>query len=642
MKKTAVVMVAVGLVCAIVFTSWLRQQKYAGVDGALDATQQETAAPSASGAIEPSPDMPDDVYPEPSWSPFDLPPLEPGPCTITGTVTAIDDSPVPDAEVLAMRFSDERGESFARKHGVRTVSESDGSYRFDNLPLGVYHIVGRTSDLWGYEQAGFQDESEHEPVEIRVAPTTVEYGILRNAEGVPIANARVGRYARRPKPDEPDHLTYISGPFPLAATITDKNGAYALPVEAKVSHIIGAEAEGYAFATSPEVGFGGIKYGLALKRGGRVTGTVTFADSGEPAPGVTVAAPHRSEYRDMIHATTDREGFYALNHLPAMWNHRITVKSDRYAAIENYRVKLQEDETKTVNLQISGGGSIAGTVTFSGTGEPAVGTTVTLNGPTHQKRIWLTSANDGSFLFSRLSPGEYDVVCQMPKNGLWSHEDRADGLELHETVQLGIDENITGIEFQFERAGTISGRITDPAGRGVAAVTMVGLGNRDGHHYSSRTTPDEEGRYTIKRVAPGGRYVIKINSETFGRIHSPYMDVPPDGEVTGMDVQFKLPCSISGRVVDVTGMPVPDVTVRMSCRGLSGWTKDCETFMAGEFEFGAIQPGTHGFGARRGDQHYIMLSEPVTITAGQRIEDVKVVVRRWGNWFEETLHGIFN
>jgi len=103
----------------------------------------------------------------------------------------------------------------------------------------------------------------------------------------------------------------------------------------------------------------------------------------------------------------------------------------------------------------------------------------------------------------------------------------------------------------------ISGRITTAAGQSVNGATVTLSGTQ-----SSTTLSDSNGNYTFANLASGGTFTVTPSL-------APYTFIPPSQTFanlsTNQTADFTIQTyTISGRVTDTTGNPVPGVTVTIS------------------------------------------------------------------------------
>ena len=259
--------------------------------------------------------------------------------------------------------------------------------------------------------------------------------------------------------------------------------------------------------------------------------------------------------------------------------------------------------------------SVQGSVANSITGTPVPRAHITLWGESggKQVRYGSTSAADGRFSFTGVTPGNYSVYADRvgfvtSQNG-GSPRDRV-------TVMLKADDNKTGVDVKLIPTGALNGRITDADGEPLEHVSVQA---RDARGGDSDMT-DENGRYRIGGLAPG-KYTIRTSS------HGDYFDGPPEirtdgttethnaatyypgvltekeagkidvhagGETPGVDIRtMRVPfVRVSGRVVDMPADARPNIMIAQG-QGGNGTSMKRD----GTFVLWRLDPGKYALAA---------------------------------------------
>lgn len=123
----------------------------------------------------------------------------------------------------------------------------------------------------------------------------------------------------------------------------------------------------------------------------------------------------------------------------------------------------------------------------------------------------------------------------------------------------------------------IHGRVTDPAGEGLAGARVrvfgftsggtMGLPGRPGT-FTGLVASDADGTYQVRAVPIRGRYQWTARSETLGGRRGVFSTLEPGAELIH-DVVLDGECRVRGRVVDENGRPVPHATVSAWLPGIA-------------------------------------------------------------------------
>jgi 5-hydroxyisourate hydrolase-like protein (transthyretin family) len=310
---------------------------------------------------------------------------------------------------------------------------------------------------------------------------------------------------------------------------------------------------------------------FALDEGGAVTGTVTDAVTGEPVTGVRIEIwddeggnyPAGADY-------TDEHGDYRVGGL---------VAGTYFASAESsgHRSELYDDipclgeipydcdpatgtpiavrnpqTTAGIDFALERLGTIAGTVTDAGTGEPLAGVRVAILSPGGYRVGYDYTGEDGTYLVGGLPPGTYLAVAES-----YSHEDElyddvpcpgglpygdcdpADGTPL--TVELNTE--ISGIDFALDRLGSIAGTLTDAVTGEPIAGIWVEVHTVSGSWVGADAT-DDAGHYLVGNLDPDD-YLVAADPYG-GYLPELYDDVPcPDGIFYGCDPADGTPVAVA-------------------------------------------------------------------------------------------------
>jgi len=270
------------------------------------------------------------------------------------------------------------------------TTDADGKALFSNLTPGRYIVSATSGDTASGNVAVTVRPGQTTVVRLELAaqPSPTGTGSISGkvlADGNPVAGAmvRVG------------HQTAIS----------DADGAFTLSGLRAGIVVLSVTAEGYArYSTTVTVdpdATANVTVTLTPCRAdqgtGSLLGTVVSVPSHSPVAGASVVV-------GSLTATTGADGKVALNDVPAGAQVVVITAAGfrRFSAVV-YIVPGKATE-RTFEMQpqsATGVGSINGTVVAADTGQPIVGATVDIGTATAQ------TADDGTFSFTNLAPGEY-------------------------------------------------------------------------------------------------------------------------------------------------------------------------------------------------------------------------------------------
>ncbi|HTG73469.1 MAG TPA: carboxypeptidase-like regulatory domain-containing protein, partial [Terriglobia bacterium] len=221
-------------------------------------------------------------------------------------------------------------------------------------------------------------------------------------------------------------------------------------------------------------------------------------------------------------------------------------------------------------------GPLTGTAANAATSNPLMIAEIAEGGGVPQANT--TSANDGSFVFRNLAPGQYTVRAR--REGYTAASPAlAGGFPTLVTAPVIVVAGtpVVAITLEMAQGGTISGRVRDPDGQPATGLTVTAyqIGYRDGREalnpVSSRQT-DDRGDYRLYWLPPGAYYVAVAQSRqaairTFypsaSDVRSSLPLVVREGtEMSGMDINIRTAATfkVSGRLVNT--LPASNLETR--------------------------------------------------------------------------------
>lgn len=238
-------------------------------------------------------------------------------------------------------------------------------------------------------------------------------------------------------------------------------------------------------------------------------------------------------------------------------------------------------------------GSISGTVSGAADSINVEGLTVTAD-PTgtgtvegYQTMTATALTNeDGTYTIHYLVPGEYEVSVT-PDEGYLA-------LPAVQTVTVGEDEDVMGIDFEIDEAGSIAGTVTATDDSiSVEGLTVTAEDTANDNTVTAETGSD--GTYTIENVLPGEYLVTVAVGEGFLTVpDTATVNVAAGEDVTGVDFEIDdVAGSISGTVTAADdSIAVNGLTVTAADTAADN-TVTAETGEDGTYTMGHVLPGEY-------------------------------------------------
>jgi hypothetical protein len=467
------------------------------------------------------------------WPPFAL---ATG-ASITGFVRDAQGAPIVGANVGA----------FGEGSGMReSSSDLDGSFRIQGLGADRPVMLNARADGYAWVQKSVTPPAEG--VVITLKTSGIVRGRVEEADTKrPVTDFSVGSFPMRGG----GGFMIRMGGGPQEKAFQSADGSFELAEVPPGRWSIRASAPGYRSAeVSPvEVAEGETKEGIvvSLKKGGALSGrvldprrgtgvanaSVTWQEPSPGAPGRQAAALMARLSGSENATTTDADGRFQLDGLP---EGKITLTASHADFLD--ASKEVDADVRDVEITLSTGGTLAGTVVGRDGRSPVVGASVALSalgdtmfgfGGTEPAR----TDGAGNFLFEHLAAGRYRVSASAaagqapPKEVVLTEGQRLDGVLLAMATGTTVKGTVAGLP-----AGSLGG-------------VRISAGARD---YSGSATTDESGRFLLRDVPPGSLRIVASTAMLSGRNVVKNFEVPEGASELPVEIVFETGSRLSGRI----------------------------------------------------------------------------------------------
>jgi large repetitive protein len=451
-------------------------------------------------------------------------------------------------------------------------------------------------------------------------------GRVLDSGGAPVAGARVSWEAYRTDEQTLVDETKGATPASLGETTTDAAGRFQVKldkpgVEISIRVMPGALPGALLagpFDSSEEVALDDVELPAVEKISGRVSD-----ETGKGVAGAKLRATGAFSFDEddvvfFSEATSGADGSYSIGNAPASGG-SLSVRAAGYSP--STWPSLQR--RTTVNVTLRKGGTIRGTVVDSA-GKPAEGATVIAG------RVAAKSDASGAFELTGVVPGS-PAVEAFGAGDLAARKDTV-GLKKGETAIVAL---------RLGRAASVIGSVIDEKTRRPLAGVRVSASSsssffRDGAR-SRRARTDGRGRFRIPGLAPRGYTVRAAKAD--------YLPVAMPGILAGVSspgtvaIALQKAASVSGRVTDESGAPVPGARVRFArnsnVRALMRGgpaaflgRPGVKTGPDGAFRMGGLAAEKNLTLEAAKPGYVTAKRHGITLKAGEPIKDVALVVKR--------------
>ncbi|MBA3546822.1 MAG: carboxypeptidase regulatory-like domain-containing protein [Nannocystis sp.] len=434
--------------------------------------------------------------------------LTPEAVLVGKVVRAADGTPVEGAHVTA------GGGGWSWNEGA-ALTDAGGNFRLDGLEPGAYKAHAEADDVMGKaeEQAILGLGETSAPIVIQAHPAFFIEGKIVSAEGEACDSGYLYLTDHANSRDaqgytEGDGVVRARGLLPGEFQVT-------IRCPGKIS------AERYERVTIVDKSVTGLRWEVT---GGRVIRGTVIGAGGKGVEGISVRASvnpdpskPRAQTTSVWSAQTDGEGRFELaGLLPG--DYEVTLSAwnpPRAVPDKPTAVKLSADrDVEDLRIVLPASGELKGTVRDA-QGRAVADVQVAM----HDGKRWLNTvvADDGSFRFESVAPGDYRVRATRNWEAMrapgTSDDDvqgekvsiREGGVETVKLVVAGAAEKIAGV-VRDESGGPVADAFIEATLESDSATAASGAAARDGRWASFYGTPhlsDEDGRFTLEDLSPG-------------------------------------------------------------------------------------------------------------------------------------------
>jgi hypothetical protein len=483
---------------------------------------------------------------------------------LRGTVVDNSGAAVGRARVAAVPVTTvPRPGDFAASPPPASLTDADGRFTLRGVETGVRLLVRAEQD--GFLPATLEVEPGlSDPILLKLEPGEALRGTVADEEGKAVEGARIAL------------LTGTGNRLrPLAASISDRLGAFSFAAAPAGSLRVVVQASGYLAWSQPlsiEPGSPAPRVEVTLSRGAVLSGRVV-SERGEPVEGAGISLSDGEPGLGLTAPETvsDAEGTYRLEGAPS-GPHQVQVLHPDYLP-ERRQLELGESETVR-DFTLKAGAALSGQV-VDDQGDPVSGATVTVAAETDPISVpqrWTDA--EGRFRVPGLAPARYGVLVELP------------GYAPAELSGVEVGKGRPDLAVRLTRGATLFGQIHGlPAeararlqvwASGPALVQLTG-------------TADSEGRYRIQNLGEG-TWRISARAEGLGREVSAPLNLAPDQREAFLDLEFAAGYALTG-VVTRGGSAVQGALV--SVHGLAGESAGAVTDPQGRFRVGDLAPGRY-------------------------------------------------
>jgi RNA polymerase sigma factor (sigma-70 family) len=594
-------------------------------------------------------------------------PLEQGPGVIAGTIIESDGAPAAGTRVTLFSMDGWWEHSYAE-----TVTNAHGRYALRDLPMSRSFLLTAVSDkgfATSYVALFSYSFLEERLSQLSARPALAKEGSGRSGGGERIqrdlhlesfnSNPITGRVLDAQRVPVEGAVVSTAGRPGLAQGLsmnvrTDREGRFALHhiVEPEATCSLVSYAKGFAPTMIHDVKSMSSDNDIYMAPGVQVSGMAVRVDTGEPAANLDVTL--RTVFFDhdpsIVTTTNDMGEFVFMGLAPKVFTLSLVDLDKGLASSESPKLDLRDGASiEGLLLPVSAGATISGRVYVEETNEPIEGILVTIphtrtNAPIREA----VTGPDGVYTLRGLPSGKFAVQCDPPENVVrhFHYSDQGPPGPVQE-IEIAPEEQREGIDFSFQGGVAVSGRVTDPDGIPIPGASLRAENSQQRQDealrpgkglplQTSTVVTDQNGDYTLRGFAPSSEWTYKITVSTrgFAKLVSEPFEVTANME--GKDFSLQPAAAVSGRVVSLSGEPLPLVAVEMKPldRNSGGSRTGAISNEDGRFDFTeGVLPGEYyfeasGFFNPNLDLTYNArtMNAPIVIEGTESVQGLRIIV----------------
>ncbi len=495
------------------------------------------------------------------------------PKQLSGAVVDEDNEPLADAKVFIAsgKIGEKEDEQQyllgpVGRRLLTTKTDAAGKFTFVGLPAEASFEVGvekpgyatMTSIDWSRRREDVLQFSPGQPgiklvvpVEAKIAGTVVE-----PSTGKPVAGATImvrGTRMRgyfQPAPC----ISQADGTFTIDSLVPD---AYTVQLAAARRELADWVAE--PVSVTLEAGQAKTDVRMEVSKGGLLEVVVTEAETNKPLEGVRVSV-YDQRRQQSFGGQTDEQGVGRVRLLPGEYQMSGVYKQGYTHQERRVTITIEQGATKRMACTLTETPRVRGVVRDAA-GKPLQGVDLRV----------LPGGGEG---VRSDSQGQFEIIWDP---GFWGERDTIFCLvareEQHNLAAIvEIDEGTKTLDIKLKPGVTFTGKVVDPNDKGIAGARvrmMLRVSNWGSSLSRSEAEADDSGNFEIRAIPAGHRYNLYASAAGYGESR---IEVHADDAVNNrLDVgALTLPVanlSVSGRVVDTEGNPVPHARIDASGYG---------------------------------------------------------------------------
>lgn len=515
---------------------------------------------------------------------------------------------------------------------IQEIQSEKGVWAESNAE-GWYQLTGLGGDDYRVRAAGNQlapAELRHVPAGTHDANFFLEpggslSGVVTSESGGPIEGAEILAFRSPPESTAVDIMETVLSAImpPMATVVTDAAGRYQFTE-------IGGGEQFRLIARAPShqddqidkvvVNQGdNVELDIVLAKGLVIQGVV-YDPTGRALLGATVKVnlqggrPKANQIQDEGDQT-DELGRFEFDRLEP-GSYRLVASHPDFASVQENKVEPSDQD---IELRLTVGGAIAGTISDAGTGAPIAGATVLLRDVAGIEKQGISDSSGRYFLRGIAVP---------PRSKPVSISIEAKHYARLANESVPVEESVTseGYDFALERNGTVIGIVQDASGQPVSGCKV------SVKRQQSPTTPivvsvgqvaisDASGRFVVAEVAPGVENFLEGNHSDYLLSKSEKFDLGSGESLESTILVMKRGGAISGIVVDEAGNPIANAQVGVQGENqadipVNSMLKNTTTDAAGQFILTSLEAEAHTLVAEA-DKYLRTRLSGVNVTEGQ-------------------------